>query len=60
MWYKYLGHFYINNLRNILTKINAKQCEICAKIKLKNFPFKQNENKAKKPFDRIPHGYSNN
>ena len=54
LWHKRLGHFNINNLRHILTKINTKQqCQICAKTKLKNFPFQQNDNRAKEPFELV-------
>jgi len=53
-WHRRLGHFNINSLKNILSKIeNKNKCKICAHSKLRNFPFHTNERRASEPFERV-------
>jgi len=53
-WHRRLGHFNINSLKNILSKIeNKNKCKICAHSKLKNFRFHTNERRASDPFERV-------
>ena len=53
-WHRRLGHYNIQSLRIILTKINTKCiCKVCAKSKLKNFPFHENKIRASEPFEKV-------
>jgi len=54
MWHRRLGHFNIEGLKDTLPKINNKyKCKICAKSKLRNFPFYSNIKRASEPFELI-------
>jgi len=49
IWYRRFGHYNINNIKDILPKIS----NICAKTKLKNFPFHPNDKKTNEPLELI-------